>query len=105
MPREYIEARDGGYWVAGTRVSLDSIVYGFLRGESPESISRSFPALTLEEVYGAIAFYLANEQAVDALLGKAQEEFQALKERARAANAELYKKLEDARQNIQAPRR
>ncbi len=23
----YIEQRDGGYWIRGTRVSLDSIVY------------------------------------------------------------------------------
>ena len=32
MAREYVEQRDGGYWIAGTRVSLDSIVYPFLRG-------------------------------------------------------------------------
>jgi hypothetical protein len=35
VTREYMEQRNGGYYVAGTRVSLDSVVYGFLRGESP----------------------------------------------------------------------
>ena len=50
MNREYVEQRDGGYWVAGTRVSLDSIVYAFQRGASPESIQRSFPLLSLEQI-------------------------------------------------------
>ena len=52
---EYIEQRDGGYWISGTRVSLDSIVYRFLEGLSAESIRTDcFPVLTLEQVYGAI---------------------------------------------------
>jgi len=38
MHREYIEQRNGGYYVAGTRISLDSVVYAFNRGESPEQI-------------------------------------------------------------------
>src|SRR5579863_3345703 len=68
MPKEYIEQRDGGYYVAGSRVSLDSVVYAFLRGESPEGIVESFAALTLEQVYGAIASYLANQDQIDAYL-------------------------------------
>jgi hypothetical protein len=48
MGKEYVEQRDSAYWVAGSRVSLDSIVYSFLRGASPESITRSFPAVTLQ---------------------------------------------------------
>ncbi len=38
MGREYVEQRDGGYFIKGARVSLDSVVYAFLRGESPEGI-------------------------------------------------------------------
>jgi hypothetical protein len=37
-------------------VSLDSIVYAFLSGQSAGSIAQSFPVLRLEQVYGAIAF-------------------------------------------------
>jgi uncharacterized protein (DUF433 family) len=48
MARDYVEPRDGGYFILGTRVSLDSVVYAFLRGESPEGIAESFPALDLE---------------------------------------------------------
>jgi hypothetical protein len=40
MHSEYIEQRNGGYYVAGTRISLDSVVCAFnrehpaIRGES-----------------------------------------------------------------------
>src|SRR5689334_21118251 len=64
-PEMYVEERNGGYYVASTRVSLDSVVCAFLRGQSPESICQSFAPLTLEQVYGAIAFYLANREAID----------------------------------------
>ncbi len=46
-----IETRDGVYWVAGSRVSLDSVVYEFLDGQTAESIAQSFPTLSLEQVY------------------------------------------------------
>ena len=47
----YVEQRDVGYRVAGTRVSLDSIVYAFLAGQTAESIAQSFPILSLEQVF------------------------------------------------------
>jgi uncharacterized protein (DUF433 family) len=61
---EYVEQRNGGYYVAGTRVSLDSVVYGFLRGESAEEIAYNFEALTVSQIEGAIAFYRANRETV-----------------------------------------
>jgi len=53
MAKEYVEQREGGYYILGSRVSLDSVAYAFLRGESPEGIADSFPALSLEQVFGA----------------------------------------------------
>lgn len=50
MPKDYVEKRGEGYYVIGKRVTLDSIVYTYLNGLSPESIVESFPAVTLEEV-------------------------------------------------------
>jgi uncharacterized protein (DUF433 family) len=105
MPRDYIEKRDGGYWVAGTRVSLDSVVYAFLRGAAPEIIAQSYPVLSLEEVYGAIAFYLANQAEIDAMLAGNDREFELLRKQTRDANPNLYKKLEEARQHLQSPRK
>ena len=45
MAKEYVEYRDSGYWIAGIRVSLDSVVYVLLEGLSPESILESFDTL------------------------------------------------------------
>jgi hypothetical protein len=35
---EYVEVRNGGYYVAGTRIGLDVVVNDFRRGRSPASI-------------------------------------------------------------------
>jgi uncharacterized protein (DUF433 family) len=57
--KAYIEEREGGLYVAGTRVSLVSIIV-FRKGASPETILQSFPSLaSVENVYGAITYYLA----------------------------------------------
>ncbi len=104
MAKEFVESRDGGYWIAETRVSLDSVVYAFLRGSAPESIALSFPVLTLEEVYGAITYYLGHRAEIDRYLREGDQEFEQLREQARTANAQLYRKLEEARQNAQTPR-
>lgn len=67
--QDYVEQRDGGYYIAGTRIALDSIVLAFKDGESPETILRSFPlAGPLVRVYGAIIFYLENKERVEAYL-------------------------------------
>jgi len=103
MKREYVEERDGGYWITGSRISLDSIVYAFLRGGSPESIAHSFPLVTLEQVYGTIAFYLAHQSQIDNYLRQGESEFEALRQKVRQVNPLLFKKLEEARQLTQAP--
>ena len=64
MTSEYIEERNGGYYIAGTRISLDSVAYSFERGSSPEAIQQSFPLLKLAQIYGAIAFYLDHQAEV-----------------------------------------
>ncbi|MBD2385237.1 DUF433 domain-containing protein [Cylindrospermum sp. FACHB-282] len=94
--KQYIEQRNEGYWIGETRISLDSIVYGFLNGESPESIAENFPLLSLEQVYGAIAFYLANREVVDAYLKQGETEFEQLQQSMRQKNPLLYQKLKAA---------
>jgi hypothetical protein len=76
-----------------------------LRGASPESIAQSFPVLTLEEVYGAIAFYLGNQTEIEAYLQEGEREFEALRQQARQSNPLLYRKLEEARQQLSATRK
>ena len=97
MNKQYVENIDGIYRLAGTRVSLDSIVYAFWRGQTAESIAQSFPILTLEQVYGALTFYLANLSEIDVYLKEAEAEFEAMRQAARKQDPMFYQKLADAR--------
>ena len=100
----YVKERDGGYFLVSTRVSLDSVVYAFVRGQSPESICQSFAPLTLEQVYGAIAFYLANREAIDQYLQQGCVELEVLRQEARRRNPVLHAKLEAAKRESPIPR-
>ena len=102
--KEYVIQRDGGYYIGDSRISLDSVVYAFQRGASPENIQRSFPLLTLEEVYGAITFYLSHQQEVDLYLKEGEAEFEELRRKSREVNPELREKLDEARKNLQTQR-
>src|SRR5215475_16224796 len=70
MPsNEYVEIRNGGYYVAGTRIGLDVVVYDFRRGRSAEAIFEAYPSIgSLAKVYGAITFILEHPNAVEAYL-------------------------------------
>lgn len=98
MGTEYVERRDQGYWISQTRVSLDSIVYAFLSGQTAESIAQSFPVLRLEQVYGAITYYLAHRSEIDRYLEQVRTEYETQRKAAREADPMFYKKLADARQ-------
>ena len=98
MVKEYIEQRDGNYYVSGTRISLDSIVYAFRRGESPETICQNFELLRLEEVYGAIAYYLANQAGIDAYLVRQNQKWTEEKNNAEPLPASLRERLMRARE-------
>lgn len=103
MAKDYVEEVQGVYRVAGTRVSLDSIIYRFREGFSAESIAESFPALTLERVYGAIAFYLANQRMLDEYLREGEKLSRELQSESRHRNADLITRLQRARHESQIP--
>ncbi len=100
MEKQYVEKRDEGYWVASTRVSLDSVIFAFLDGLSPETIAAEcFPVLTMEQVYGAITWYLAHRAEIDEYLKKADEEFEALRQATH--DPQFHEKLMQARRQMQ----
>jgi uncharacterized protein (DUF433 family) len=100
MSKEYVEQRDGNYYVSGTRVSLDSLVHAFRRGESPETICQNFEVLNLEEVYGAIAYYLANQGSMDAYLVRQGKNWAEGKRAAEPLPASLRDRLTRARDEM-----
>ena len=103
MQKEYVSKVEGAYRVGGTRVSLDSLVYLFREGVSAEGMVESYPALTLEEVHGSLAFYLANMKEVDAYLADGQRAAESQHRQSQQTNSELIAKLQRARNASQIP--
>ena len=97
LTKQYVEQRNSAYWISSSRISLDSVIYEFLNGSSPENIIQSFPLLTLDQVYGAIAFYLTNKNLIDVYLREGEEIFKKLQQSARIKNADLYAKIKTTR--------
>lgn len=100
----YIEERNGGLYVERTRVSLDSVVIRFQEGASPERIVQSFPTLKLSQVYGAVAYYLENQQMVDQYIAESQRELERMVPPLSQSNPELFARLEAAREKTSSNR-
>src|SRR5580698_6667749 len=99
MSRDFVERREGSWYLVGSRVPLAHIVHEFRSGESPEAIRSHYPTLTLEAVYGAITFYLGHLDEVEddmAERKRVEEEFI----NTHPAPQELKEKLEHARQQL-----
>ncbi len=101
MDKQYVEYRDNGYWVVGTRVSLDSVVLAFQGGLSPETIAAEcFPALSLEQVYGAVTYYLGHQPEIDEYLNRVAAATETLRQELRTAEPEYYRKMMEARRQL-----
>jgi uncharacterized protein (DUF433 family) len=103
MSKDYIEKVGEAYRIAGTRVSLDSVVYCFWNGDSPESIAQSFPTLTLEQVFGAIAYYLDHHDAIDEYLREGEADYERKRDAARKADPMFYQKMAERRRHMKTP--
>jgi len=100
----YIEERNGGLYVAGTGVSLDSVVIRFQEGASPDKIVQSFPTLKLSQVYGVIAYYLENEKIIDDYIVEGDRELEESVIPLTQTNPELFARLEAARRQTGSKR-
>jgi uncharacterized protein (DUF433 family) len=96
----YIEERNGGLYVTGTGVSLDSVVIRFQQGASPDKIVQSFPTLKLSQVYGAIAYYLENEKAVNDYIAEGERELERSAVPLSQSNPDLFARLEATRRQM-----
>ncbi len=72
---EVISVNEAGVWrVAGTRVSVDTVVNLFNDGASPEEIAIRFDTLDLKKIYSLITYYLHNRERVDKYLADSEKE-------------------------------
>ena len=97
---DYVEIRNGGYYVAGTRIGLDVVVYAFRNGRSAESIFEAYPSIgSLAKVYGAITCILEHSKEIDVYLEDQDRRYEEYK----AANPlppEMIERLERGRRGL-----
>ena len=92
--KTYVRVDDHGvYRVGKTRVSLDSVVHAYMQGHSAESIAEQYPAITLEEVHGAIAFFLGNRADVERYLAEQEKVWEQKRAEAEAQPSAVVERL------------
>jgi uncharacterized protein (DUF433 family) len=83
------EVRNGRPILAGTGVTVHSIVIRYKRGLTPEEIADQFGHLSLAQVYAALAYYHANRKEIETDLAEDEALYDRLAEeherRARAS--------------------
>ncbi|MEX0701862.1 MAG: DUF433 domain-containing protein [Planctomycetales bacterium] len=90
----YIQRTDaGGLRVVGTRVGLESVVYAWRSGETPEQIVANYPALSVEQVHGALAFYFRNREVIDCYMVELEALFEKLRRESEERNREFHERL------------
>ena len=72
-----------------SRVLLEIVIRAFQDGASPESIVSQYSTLTLSDTYGAIAYYLKNQEIVEEYLAKREELAESVKQRLEAIQPDL----------------
>jgi uncharacterized protein (DUF433 family) len=104
MQREYVEERNGAFYLAGSRVSLASIVHEYRDGASPETIRQNFPTLSLEQIHGAIAYYLGHQDEVEVYLRDLEKKWDEMERTAKPASPALQHRIEEERKRLLASR-
>lgn len=66
--------------VNGTRVSLDSVIFAFNEGSTPEEIAQQYTTLNLADIYAVISYYLQNQDEVVEYLQRRKAQRAELKE-------------------------
>ena len=54
--------------VGSTRVPLDTVIFAYKQGSTPEEIVADYSTLDLSDVYAVITYYLQNQVEVEAYL-------------------------------------
>jgi uncharacterized protein (DUF433 family) len=103
--RPYVRVDERGVIrIGNSRVMLDSIVAGFEQGHSPETLQQQYPALSLEEVYGAITYYLAHTDEVHTYLKRQDELWEAWRAKSATRSSPVVERLRALRAS-EAPKR
>lgn len=80
---------DGVIRIGSTRVTLETVIHAFQRGETPEQIIDSFDVLKLADVYAVVSYYLEHRDEVDEYMHRAQIEAEIMRQEINKRNTDL----------------
>jgi uncharacterized protein (DUF433 family) len=103
MPQEFIERRESGFYIVGSRIPIDRVVWEYRNGENPIAIQLHYPTLTLDQVKAAIDFYLDHRAEVDTVIAENERAVQEFR-RTHPNPPGLKEKLERRYQDLLARR-
>ncbi|MDQ7025619.1 MAG: DUF433 domain-containing protein [Anaerolineae bacterium] len=83
-------ADTGTVCIGQTRVTLQTVIAAFHRGESPEQIILNFDVLSLADVYAVITYYLNHREEVDAYIQQQEVESEQIRQEMESEYPEMF---------------
>ncbi len=94
----YVRERDGTLYIGATEVMAYNLIAAWRNeGYSAEELQFGFPALSLAQVYGTIAYYLDHQQELDARFAVEDQEYYRQREQDRKSDPDFYRRLDERR--------
>jgi uncharacterized protein (DUF433 family) len=102
IPFEVIEKvplhtdRDGVVRVGNTRITLDTLVIGFMEGATAEELAQQYPSVQLADIYSVIGYYLRQRSEVERYLEQRRQQADRVRAQneTRADSAGIRERLE-----------
>lgn len=94
--------QEGTIRLTSSRVTFDTLVAAFKKGNTAEQIQDSFPSLSLAQIYGAIAWYLNNQSVAEDYLKERHAKAEAICQEIENApeQAEFRRKIRQRRAQL-----
>lgn len=97
----YVREQDGMLYVGATQITVSSLIASWRNeGYSAEELQSDFPALSLAQVYGTIAYYLDHQQELDAQFATEDQEYYQQRAHDRKADPDFYRQLDERRARL-----
>lgn len=90
--------------VGDSRVMLDSVIAAYQQGHSAETIQQQYPALSLADVYAAIAYSLKHGDEVEQYLQRQAAFWQRSRDDWNARSGTLVQRLRDGQRGLTVER-
>ena len=74
---------EGVIRVGGTRVTLDTVVAAYRKGDTPEQIAQDYPSLQAADIYAVITYCLRHQGEVAAYLQQRERQADAVRQKFR----------------------